>query len=920
MEGNFGIIRVVWCIGLLSLVQEGNAYIVVEEGTPNMFIGNIASDYNFTQQINEGMELRFSFLYRDQPHVAHFNISESTGDLYTVGVLDREQVCLQATNCTVTLKIAVTATKFSFIEKRDVVITIIDINDHSPKFSVPSQSLSIPENSQIGTSFTLEGAVDPDSPKYSVKLYSIRPLASPFSTRSVKNLDGSSSVQIIVEEELDREVAEHYQIQIIAEDGDIPPRTGTLLVNITVADVNDNAPSFTHGIYNVSVNEDIAINSTILQVSANDPDIGSFGEITYSFATNQKQSGITLLFAIDPISGNITTIGQLVYSLNHMYEIIVEARDGGVNPKVSQALVHINIQDVNNNPPNIVLNLLSSSNFAKVSELANIGAVVALIGVTDDDGGWNGITNCTMDSDFFGLLKSEETEYNVIVKMPLDRETEAWYTLTVLCEDLGNPPLSSAKSFNVSVLDENDHKPVFLPSDKYDANILEKNNYGDIVLVVEAQDADSGNNAKITYELRGEAWTDFVIDESGTVRTMKIFDREEKDMYMFTVVAMDGGEKKHTSTATVTIHILDQNDNRPTFLLTYYEFHVPENVQLNEVFGQVSANDLDAENNGIVTYSIIDHPDDDLPFKLDPNGYLRIKQTLNRETQIRYDFIVLASDQGFPHRLNSSANVSVFVTDVNDNSPYFVSPQNPGRVVYVPVSTAVNTPLYLIQANDIDDGENALLTFKIEERNDSHIFDINDSGQIVVARPIEKREINTYVLQIVVYDNGTPRNFAKTSLTMSLMVENSTAESGSSSDGLQSKNLLIALTVVIVTVVLAATIVVTIFVIRRIDKKKQDFFGTDSNSDGSLEAEVVPGLNLCDQKDFCGPTANNTLQLGPMSSHLSVDQHSTTKDYIYKPRMNVSQDFYFQIVLMLYLSLACFMGKHAMSSSTTCYI
>ncbi|WAQ98694.1 PC11Y-like protein [Mya arenaria] len=889
-------------IGVFVTIQQCHAktYIVEESGLPNMLIGNVAMDFNFSSLISQGKSLRFSFINQNLPEVAYFNISEDSGELRSVGVLDREEICQQEDKCNIQLQIAVTATKESFFEKVKVNVTIDDINDHSPIFKSQTESISFPENSQIGTSFTIEGAFDPDSSKYSVKHYSIIPLDAPFAAHLVRKFDGSSSVQIDVDGDLDREVTDHYILQIIAEDGGSPPKTGSLQLNITITDMNDNFPIFTNMIYNKSVEEDIEINSTILQVSANDLDTGDNGKITYSFATIQQQPDIEDLFSIDSESGEIKTIGRLVYMPGHQYQLIVEAQDAGVNPKEAQALVYIDVQDVNNNAPKIDANLLSQSDFARVSELANIDAVAALIFVTDDDVGFNGITNCSMDSDTFGLQKSDINEYKVVVKEPLDREVQDLYTLTVVCEDVGTPPLVSSKTFNISIIDENDHKPEFSQTN-YVGEIFENNNYGDVILEVIATDGDAGNNAKISFELRGDSWTDFAIhqvDDSGVgvIQAMKTFDREDKEYYEFLVLAIDGGkdktvgiEDRHTSTATVTVKIVDKNDNNPKFQLAYYEFHVAENSPPEENIDQIVAEDADAGNNGIVTYSILDQPEVVLPFKLDPDGFLKAKKILDRELQSRYDFIVMATDQGYPFRLNSSVNVSVFVSDMNDNGPFIVSPEKPGRVVYVPVSTSVNTPLYLIQAHDIDAGRNQQLTYKIEDRNDTHIFDINDSGQVLVARPIESWEINTYSIQVAVYDNGNPKNFAKTTLIMSIMAANITAEVSAGNPSLESKNLLIALTVVIVTVVLAATIVISIIIIRRMDiRKRNNYLGNDTNSEHSLDGTVVPGLELDGQKDMysgISPACGN-LQLAPIVSQLSLDRNSMTKDYVYKPRMN----------------------------------
>lgn len=886
MENSLGyyIVTFIFFSSYVFHYSSAVTYTVTEEGMPNMLIGNIEKDFNFTVYINEGRSLRFSFLNQDQVHVSYFNISESTGDLLTVGILDRESVCDQPVQCSVILEIAVTSTKSSFFEKVKVNITIEDINDHAPKFSKPSEIISFSESSVIGTSFTIDGAVDPDSSKFAVKSYTISPSGLPFTTKFITNLDGTASIQIMVDGELDRENTDHYNIEVIAVDGGTPPRTGILPVNISVTDVNDNFPQFSHKAYNASVEEDIPVNSTILHVTANDLDIGDNSKIVYSFAAHQPQEDIESLFSINSDTGEIKTIGRLVYNPSHQYQIIVEASDSGSPPKTTQALAYIHVQDVNNNAPKIKLNLLSASKFAKVSEHADVGAVVALIGVSDDDVGWNGITNCTLESDTFALQKSEINEYKVIVTKPLDREKKSKYNVTVFCEDLGNPPMNSTSNFSVSVIDENDHVPVFSMV-HYKASLKENNNYGDVIVTVSAFDADSGNNAEIHYELRSESWTDFYIEpKDGTIRAMKPFDREQKERYEFLALAIDGGEEPHTSTATVTLIILDENDNRPNFELAHYDFTVPENHPQERVVGQVVATDKDSENNGIITYTIAENSEVNLPFKLDPNGFLKTRSPLDRESEKRYDFTITATDQGSPKRLSSSVNVSIFVSDTNDNGPYFVTPEKSGHIIYVSVSTPVNTPLYLIQAHDNDDGINAALTYKIEDRNDTHIFDINDMGQVLVARPIEKNEVDLYMLEIAVYDGGNPQNYAKTKLMMSVTVVDNTTVAPQK-DGLHSQNLLIALTVVIVTVVLAATIVVTICVIRRMDKKKQDFFGADSNSDRSSEAEVVPDMQGEGQKDFYSGQ-NNTTHLAPVVSHMSLDRNSITKDYIYKPRMN----------------------------------
>ena len=879
-------IKCILCLFHFLTFCYGLTYTVVEEGNANEYIGNIGLDFNFSSKLEEEKfkQLRYSFINQNSPKVKFFNISENSGDLIANGILDRETICEFEAVCNISLQVAVQNSREAFFQKVKFNVLIQDINDHSPTFKEHSIDLSISESVLIGTVINIDGATDPDQSENSVKAYEISTLNSPFFANFTKNLDGSSTVHLIVNKELDRETVDNYQIEVVASDGGLSPKTGTLIVNITVTDTNDNSPVFTNSIYNITVKEDIAINSSILHISAVDHDIGDNGAITYSLADNQLQD-VKELFLIEPISGELKTIGRLAYSPGKPYKIIVEASDSGVQPHTTQAFVYVHVQDVENNPPKIDVNFLSSSNFSKISEFADNGAVVALIGVQDDDIGWNGIINCSIKHDVFKLERSEINEYQLIVAKPLDRETVDRYTVTVSCQDIGTPPQKSSKTFNVVVTDENDHTPVFLPRD-YNAEIAENNNYGDVILTVLATDADAGPNARIHYALLGDAWSNFMINaETGVIMAMKPFDREEQENYVFHVLAIDDGEEHQTATATVTLTISDVNDNIPKFQKSYYKFNVSENQPKGLSCGEFMAHDPDSGPNGIVTYSIAEKSEGTVPFKLLPNGTLQTKEGLDRELNSSYEFTVVATDQGMPHRLNSSVKVSVFVTDINDNSPFIISPEKSGFVIHLTLSTPINTPLYRVKAHDIDEGKNGELNFTIEERNDTHIFDINDSGQILVSRPMDVTEAHDYEIQVVVYDKGYPRNSAKTKLIMSITVSNVTDVSDLE-DGLHSQNLLIALTVVIVTVVLAATIVITIFVIKCVDKKNKESFYGDSNSDRSSDMEVVPGMMMDSQKDFYS-RSNNHVQLAPVISHTSLN-HSINKDYIYKPRMDVS--------------------------------
>ena len=80
-------------------------------------------------------------------------------------------------------------------------------------------------------------------------------------------------------ERLDRESRDAYALTLLAVDGGSPQRSASLRMRINVGDENDNAPSFMTSQYETTITENHPIGSSILQVHAEDPDIGANGQV-----------------------------------------------------------------------------------------------------------------------------------------------------------------------------------------------------------------------------------------------------------------------------------------------------------------------------------------------------------------------------------------------------------------------------------------------------------------------------------------------------------------------------------------------------------------------------------------------------------------------------------------------------------------
>ncbi|KAK3596854.1 hypothetical protein CHS0354_039847 [Potamilus streckersoni] len=803
---------------LEALGEADIRYKLNEEQISGTYIGTIKSDFDIRSTISEVEynNLVFSLLSAGNPYAAFFKINNRTSELAVGSRIDRDNlsICTFTEKCVISVDVAI-QTGGAFFRKLKVDIEIVDLNDNSPTFAVNEVEVEIAESTTGRSPASFSGAQDADYGLLSVQNYTILEPDTPFTVEYEKLVDRSSIVTIIVQKGLDRETRDFYKLTVLAQDGGNPMRTGTLKVNIIITDVNDNAPKFTPSVYNVTVKEDIELGSTILTVSATDADIGENGEILYKLSAHQVEN-VPSLFSINPVSGALSVVAQLIYVPNDVLRVFVEASDKGVPPKISQAVVYVNIEDSNNHPPQININFLAGSDVARVSEFANVGTVVAHIGVVDDDTGRNGIVTCTGASDRFGLERLDIKEYKVVVTKPLDRELISVHVVDILCYDNGSPPLNSSRKFNVTILDENDVTPRFTQR-TYFVNTEENNRIGDLIIKVSAEDLDIGINAVVTYFLVDGGGLDFRMNpNTGEIRAYFVIDRENVSRVTLRVQAVDGGiNQKLTGEATVVININDQNDNAPAFNQSEYTFTIEENAILKSKVGQVIATDPDDGENGTILYSIFPSPSYDFPFTLYSNGTIITTLEIDREVKSQYNITIVATDQS-SSPLRSSIYVVISVSDQNDNPPVFVFPNKENNTVTVSYAALSGTLIANVTANDTDDGKNSLLSYSIVDNNVSDIFTIEmKTGKLTLQRMLTSSDPIMFTIRVKVEDNGTNRRSSVAYLTITFSQGLESKEGGD-----DNKNFQIAVSLTSVTVVLSVAIVLIICLIRRHDRLK----------------------------------------------------------------------------------------------------
>ncbi|XP_064527531.1 protocadherin beta-15-like [Pseudopipra pipra] len=659
--------RQVLCVcALLSLAlarSQPIRYSVAEEADSGSLVGNLAQDAALPPAQLSARRARL--LAEDGRQ--HFRLDRASGRLVVADRLDREQLCAQADTCTLAFELLL-ADPLQFFR---VEVALHDINDHSPVFPAERVTFKILETSDPGSRFPLEVARDLDIGSNSVQAYSISPENEYFSVSYGSRIKGKKYVELVLEKPLDREEQAEMDFSLIAVDGGTPPRSGTTQIHITVLDVNDNAPVFTHELYDVQVLENAPEGSVVLSVLATDQDAGTNGEISYQFSEAVDHSDSA--FEIDPTSGEIKLTKPLDFEAAGTHELSVRATDGGGLSAICKVLVEV--LDVNDNAPELVVSSFSSP----LPENSAPGTVVALFSVRDRDAGANGKVSCALDDQLvFSLRPAYKNYYELVTVSALDREETAEYMVTVTAADAGSPPLTSSHTFSVAISDVNDNAPVFNQS-SYTMYVRENNVPSVLVGAVSAADADVGLNAKVTYSLSaGQAaerpWCSClsVNSESGQVFVLRALDYEQLRQSEVVVSASDAGSPPLRANVTVRLLVLDENDNAPLVLYPAPDSGpasselVPVSAEAGYLVSKVVAVDADSGQNSWLSYHLLRATDPGLFAVAAQSGEVRLRRPVTDRDSVKHKLVVLVRDNGRPPLSATAALSALLLKDFSD--------------------------------------------------------------------------------------------------------------------------------------------------------------------------------------------------------------------------------------------------------------
>ncbi|RMB96911.1 hypothetical protein DUI87_26982 [Hirundo rustica rustica] len=597
------IARQVLCVcAFLSLPHAGAEpirYSVAEEAESGSLVGKLAEDAGLTPA---QLSARRARLVSDDGR-QHFRLDRASGRLVVAGRLDREELCGQAASCMLPFELLL-AEPLQFFR---VEVALEDINDHSPVFREDRISFRIPETSDLGSRFPLEGARDLDIGHNGIQSYNIYPENAndnaPIFTKEVyigqvlENMPEGSVVltvlatdqdagvngdisyqlsqavgqsdsafvidpktgEIKLTKPLDFEDSDHHELRVRATDGG--GLSAICKVLVEVVDVNDNAPELVVSSFSSPLPENTVPGTVVALFSVRDRDSGANGKISCALEDQ-------LLFSLRPAYKNyyeLVTVSALDREETAQYVLSVTAADAGSPPLTTTQTFTVDVSDVNDNAP--VFNQTSYTMYVRENNVPTV--FVGAVSAADADVGLNAKVTYSLapaqaaERPRCSCISVNSENGHVFVLRPLDYEHLRQTEVTVVASDAGSPPLRANVTVRLVVLDENDNAPLVLyPGQESGAASSElvpvSAEAGYLITKVVAVDADSGQNSWLSYHLlrATEPGLFTVAVQSGEVRLRRPVTDRDSVKQKLVVLVRDNGQPPLSATAALSALLL----------------------------------------------------------------------------------------------------------------------------------------------------------------------------------------------------------------------------------------------------------------------------------------------------------------------------------------------------------------------------
>ncbi|XP_061537155.1 protocadherin Fat 3a isoform X5 [Phycodurus eques] len=570
-----------------------------------------------------------------------FTVDSGTGSIRTIANLDHE-----------------TSSIFHFhVQVRDngrpqltadspseVTVEVIDTNDSPPRFTQNAYETVVLLPTYVGVEALQVSAIDPDKQTTGLTYSFTEGALEHFSIKP------SNGIIIVKNNNFSKE---RFRFSVKVSDGKF---STTAMVTIIVREALDSGLSFTNNLYTSSIQENVPNITKVAVVNAvgnrlNEP-------LKYTLLNPGK------CFKIRPTSGVIQTTGlPFDREEQEFYELVVEAKREHDRLHVARVMVKVQVEDINDNAPIFV----GLPYYAAVQVEAQPGSHIFKVMAVDGDKGINGEVSYFLKDDY-GHFEINRQTGSLKLKRAFESDlSNMEYLMVIYARDGGYPPLSSTIEFPITVV--NKAMPVFDKS----FYLVSVNEDVPVHTPILGINATSPEGQSIFYTIvDGDPALQFDIGfDTGVISIIHLLDYEIASYYHLTIRATDylTGARAEVD---VNVAIQDVNDNVPIFQKMSYSVVLSETVVIGTPALQVIATDKDSEKNSIVLYQILSdsHNNTDY-FHIDSSsGLILTARILDYEQVQKYDFIVRATDNGFPP-LSSNVSVTLVVNDTNDNPPVF---------------------------------------------------------------------------------------------------------------------------------------------------------------------------------------------------------------------------------------------------------
>ncbi|XP_072290332.1 protocadherin alpha-2-like [Eucyclogobius newberryi] len=634
------------------------------------------------------------------------------------------------------------------------------------------------------------------------------------------------------------------ELKVLVEN---PLEVHYLVVEIT--DVNDHAPRFPKTNQTFEIGEQTLSGKRFQLHPAHDPDAGINSIRTYTLSANEH-------FEINIRQSDLGKIPFLELKKpldreqSSKHSLLLTAVDGGKPPKSGTLNITINVLDINDNRPAFTQEVYHIT----VKENLERGNVIFKLNATDADEGINGEIEYslgeTLTQDVYLTFELNRVTGEIVTKGSIDFEKTEHYELDAEASDKGAPPLTGECRVIIKIIDVNDNSPE-IDMTSLSNTVSEDSKRGTVISLISITDKDSGVNGKIIAHITNNVPFELkpsYKENTYSVVTKDFLDREQVFNYDITIKATDCGEPPLSTTKTLSIQILDVNDNSPQFEQNLLYFYIVENNVAGTSLFSVTAADKDKNENADVSYSIArTGQEKDVALFLNvnaENGQITALKSFDFETLKSFQFQVVASDSGTPS-LSSNVTVHVFILDQNDNAPVILYPVSSNAsaegVEEIPRNVNAGYLVTKVRAYDADIGYNGWLLFSLQGVTDHSLFGLDRyTGQIRTLRSFTETDEAQHKLVILVKDNGNV-SLSATATVLVKVVEPSEAFAASdvksSTKDAEDTNVTFYLMITLASVSALFVISIIVLIAMQCSKSSTDYtskYLQDTNYDGTL--------------------------------------------------------------------------------------